>query len=197
MHNPQQEEQMPMRAGTDPTLLDIEAVIVGYYHISVHDLCGPRRERELTEPRHVLFWLAKTLTRHSNCDVGRWFERDPSSVCFGRQNIDARVKSDPQLAKRLRDLTMLIWEEARVGKLEVNHAPDSSQQGNENPEHNNGPDKHDNQDIDDAHEGLSHVLSDNRLEQTPDPVDEPGNQQGDDKLDDEVHHVVALQGSTP
>lgn len=96
----------------NPNLLDIEAVVLGYYKISVIDIISRRKTRSLIEPRHVLYWLALTLTPHSSPEVGQQFNRDHTSILWGKHAVDDRMEKDPAFAAKIQKLVELVWAEA-------------------------------------------------------------------------------------
>ena len=195
-----------MRASAGPTLLDVEAVVVGYYHISVEELLKEgkhykRPDCEI-EPRYVAWWLARTVTTAAPYAVADYFQRDPTMVRWGMRKVEQLRIENPDFTAKLAELSRLIKQEALTispirARLQMNHPTQRPQQRNNGPEQDDSPDEHKDQHADDAHEGFGHVLGDDGLKQAPNPVDEARDQQDDNQLDDQVHHVVGLRETTP
>jgi len=191
-----------MKAGTvfPPTLPDVEAVVIGHYHISVEELLQDSRggryghQRAEIEPRYVAWWLARTMTTASPYKVSEYFKRHEQSINWGMRKVELLRKESPGFSAKLAELAYLIRLEARAippiwARLQMNHPTQCAQQRDDSPEQDDGADEHKDEGVDEAHEGFGHELSDDGLERgLPDPVDEACNQQGDNQLDNEADH---------
>jgi len=208
-----------MKAGTvfPPTLPDVEAVVVGHYHISVEELLQDSRggryghQRAEIEPRYVAWWLARTMTTASPYKVSEYFKRHEQSINWGMRKVELLRKESPGFNAKLAELAYLIRLEARTippiwSRLQMNHPagsavkwePDAGAASNQDcnqvdqgDEQNNHPDALLNHLGDGIDETLNH----------PDgQVDNPGqdnqpNEKPED-TDSDLGHVAALQGST-
>jgi chromosomal replication initiator protein len=88
-----------------PTIREIQHAVCKHYNISLCDLLSQRRTRSLVRPRHVAFYLACTLTKHSTAVIGHFFgDRDHSTVLHARNTIAALKATDARLAA---DIAML------------------------------------------------------------------------------------------
>ena len=90
--------------------LDLEtiaAAVCAHYQVDVADLKSRRRTRNISVPRQVCMYLARELTHASLQEIGVWFGgRDHTTVLFGVQKTEERMRQDPRLAQllgRLRD----------------------------------------------------------------------------------------------
>lgn len=90
--------------------LDLEtiaAAVCAHYQVEVNDLKSRRRTRNISVPRQVCMCLARELTHLSLQEIGTWFGgRDHTTVLFGVQKTEERMRQDPRLAQllgRLRD----------------------------------------------------------------------------------------------
>jgi chromosomal replication initiator protein len=85
----------------------IAAAVCAHYQVEVHDLKSRRRTRNISVPRQVCMFLARELTHLSLQEIGTWFGgRDHTTVLFGVQKTEERMRQDPRLAQllgRLRD----------------------------------------------------------------------------------------------
>ncbi|HEX8585022.1 MAG TPA: helix-turn-helix domain-containing protein [Allosphingosinicella sp.] len=77
----------------------IKAVVAAEWWVRVRDLESDRRDRSVSRPRQVAFYLAKDLTRCSLPHIGRHFGfRDHTTVMHGIRRIGALLQSDDDLA---------------------------------------------------------------------------------------------------
>ncbi len=69
--------------------------------IHTTDLLSDRRARHHTLPRHVAFTLVRRHTGLSFPEIGRWFNKDHSSIQHGVRKIEAEVLVNTSLRKIL------------------------------------------------------------------------------------------------
>ncbi|MCB9826450.1 MAG: chromosomal replication initiator protein DnaA [Planctomycetes bacterium] len=85
----------------------IAAAVCAHYQVEAGDLKSRRRTRNISVPRQVAMYLARELTHLSLQEIGAWFGgRDHTTVLFGVQKTEERMRQDPRLAQllgRLRD----------------------------------------------------------------------------------------------
>lgn len=80
----------------------IMKAVAGEFRISVSDLKGPRRHRNITVPRQVAMRLARDLTNASLPQIGQAFGgRDHSTVINALKRIDGLKSADPDLGHRI------------------------------------------------------------------------------------------------
>ena len=77
----------------DPHVI-IDAV-VARFGVSRWQLLSPVRTAHLSEARKVLYWLLRKLTDNSTTEIGILLHRDHSTVIFGAQSVEARMKASP------------------------------------------------------------------------------------------------------
>lgn len=81
----------------------IKAEVAAEFNLSVRELVGPRREREIVRPRQLAIALALRLTPNSSVVVGRLFGgRDHSTVLESRRRIAALRSGDLRFDRRCR-----------------------------------------------------------------------------------------------
>jgi len=84
------------------TLDRIQRVVADYFNLSVSDLKGKRRSREISMPRQIAMALARELTEASLPAIGEAFGgRDHATVIYACQKISGSKKSDERLKKLL------------------------------------------------------------------------------------------------
>ena len=90
------------------TLERIQRVVAAYFNLSVNDIRGKRRTKEVAFPRQVAMALSRELTEASLLTIGEAFGgRDHATVLYAYQRISASKKSDA----KLRDLVDTLTKE--------------------------------------------------------------------------------------
>lgn len=83
--------------------------VCDYYSITMNDLTGPTRKREITTPRQIAMFLSRELTGLSLPQIGTVFGgRDHTTVLHSYKTIEAGIKSDPSLSSVIDDIRHLI-----------------------------------------------------------------------------------------
>jgi chromosomal replication initiator protein len=92
----------PQRAATFQDLLE---AISRYYSVSVQDMLGASRIREILLPRQIAMYLAKKYQRLSYVRIGELFSgRDHTTVMNAVEKIEDKLQHDPQLLREVRAL---------------------------------------------------------------------------------------------
>jgi chromosomal replication initiator protein len=77
--------------------------------VTVLDIKSRRRARTVGLPRHVAYYLCKTLTGSSLPQIGRHVGgKDHTSVLHGVRKIAAQLQTDAQLAADIRAIHALL-----------------------------------------------------------------------------------------
>ena len=77
------------------TMDNIRKVVSNYYQVSLDDLDGKSRKKEIIMPRQIAMHLIKSLTHHSLAEIGRAFGgRDHTTVISSCNKIDELLKND-------------------------------------------------------------------------------------------------------
>ncbi len=88
--------------------LDIEQIqkeVSKYYReVSVDDLKGPKRQKQIVRARQVAMYLARKLTNSSFPEIGHKFNRDHSTVMSSCDKIEQEMPNDARLKKEVDDL---------------------------------------------------------------------------------------------
>ncbi|HBH20421.1 MAG TPA: chromosomal replication initiator protein DnaA [Candidatus Peribacter riflensis] len=93
-------ETTPKRA---PTFQDVLESVSRYYSVSVQDMIGQSRVREILVPRQIAMFLGKKHLRMSYVRLGEVFSgRDHTTVMNACGKIDAKMQNDPQLLREVR-----------------------------------------------------------------------------------------------
>jgi chromosomal replication initiator protein len=106
--DPHQEEEnvgfetMPKRVAT---FQDVMEAVSRYYSVSVADMIGQSRVREILFPRQIAMVLLKKYVRMSYVRIGECFSgRDHTTVMNACNKIEERGQNDPQLLREIRAL---------------------------------------------------------------------------------------------
>ena len=96
-----------------PRFEDLLEGVSSYYSISIQDITGTSRLREIMVPRQVAMYLGKKYLRMSLSQLGERFSgRDHSTVIHSIRKVEKRIQDDPLLLREVRAI------EREVGILE-------------------------------------------------------------------------------
>jgi chromosomal replication initiator protein len=85
---------------------DIQRAVCGYFTVSLEDLIGPSRVKQLTRPRHIAQYLARQLTGLSYPEISHTFNRrDHTSILHACRKVERELERDAQLANCVTFLT--------------------------------------------------------------------------------------------
>ncbi len=79
------------------TIDQIFETVANHYNVSVEDMRGKKRLKEITTARHVTIYILRTITELSLNDIGKYFDMHHTSVMSAVNNITENIKSDPKL----------------------------------------------------------------------------------------------------
>ena len=84
---------------------DVQERVAAYYGITVEDLKGARRNREITVPRQIAMYLTREMVGLSLPRIGECFGgRDHTTVMHACDKISSAMKDMPELAATIDDL---------------------------------------------------------------------------------------------
>lgn len=99
-------EPMPQRAAT---IQDVLESVSRYYSVSVQDMIGASRVREILVPRQIAMYLGKKHLRMSFVRLGELFSnRDHTTVMNAVEKIEQKLQNDPQLLREVRAMEQEI-----------------------------------------------------------------------------------------
>jgi len=87
-----------VEASTIPTLADVAQAACQYFGVSLDELRGGSRLAKPTVARQVYYYLAGPLTYETWECIGRYVDRDHSTVHHGRGRIASLMKVDEDTA---------------------------------------------------------------------------------------------------
>ena len=83
----------------------IQEVVANYYNLTVDDLKGQRRTRNIALPRQVAMYLSRTLTPISLPKIGQEFNKDHTTVMHAYTKINDAIESDAALKNTVSNIT--------------------------------------------------------------------------------------------
>jgi len=85
------------------TYQDVLEAVSRYYSVSVQDMVGQSRVREILVPRQIAMFLGKKYLRMSFVRLGEMFSnRDHTTVMNAVEKIEQKLHNDPQLLREVR-----------------------------------------------------------------------------------------------
>ena len=81
-----------------------------YYGVSVADIVGQKRKREIALPRQVAIYLTREMTEMSLPRIGDAFKRDHSTIMHSCDKIAEMAKTSAEMAATVDDLKKRIQE---------------------------------------------------------------------------------------
>jgi chromosomal replication initiator protein len=88
-----------------PTFQEIMEAVSAYYSISVQDMIGPSRVREVLVPRQIAMHLLKKHARMTYTRIGECFgDRDHTTVMHAMHKIERDIQGNAQLLREIRGL---------------------------------------------------------------------------------------------
>ncbi len=88
----------------------IQQAVAEYYGVSVQDIVGQKRKREIALPRQVAIYLTREMTEMSLPRIGDAFKRDHSTIMHSCDKIAEMVKTTSEMASTIDDLKKSIQE---------------------------------------------------------------------------------------
>lgn len=83
----------------------IQEVVANYYNLSVDDLKGQRRTRNVALPRQIAMYLSRTLTPTSLPKIGEEFNKDHTTVMHAFTKIQEALAADAALKTTVANIT--------------------------------------------------------------------------------------------
>ena len=91
-----------------PTPDDIIKETARYFQVSGEDIKGQSRQKNITMARHVSAYLIRILTSYPLQNIGKVINRDHATVLFSINKIENEIRSKPEVANIIRDITSNI-----------------------------------------------------------------------------------------
>lgn len=96
---------------TDNSINKIMSVVANYFKLTVEDLKGKKRSKEIANARMIAMYLCRTLTDETYPRIGLEFGgRDHSTVIHGFEKISEDIKNNGELEKMIGELKIKMSE---------------------------------------------------------------------------------------
>ena len=87
----------------------IMQTVSDYYGLTISDLTGPTRKREITVPRQIAMYLTREMTGMSLPQIGTVFGgRDHTTVLHSYKTVEAGMKTDSMLEAVVGEIQRLV-----------------------------------------------------------------------------------------
>jgi chromosomal replication initiator protein len=107
---------IPLGAEPEITASLIIAQTASYFGLSIEDLCGPSRSRNLVTGRQIAMYLCRELTELSLPKIGQQFGgRDHTTVMYANNRIRGELAERRSTFNTVTELTNRIKQQARQG----------------------------------------------------------------------------------
>jgi len=83
---------------------DIQSIVAQEYSITVDEIKSKQRSERLSFPRQIAIYIACEITDLSLPDIGKFFNKDHSTVIHARDKIKQLLNSDPFFSEQINDL---------------------------------------------------------------------------------------------
>ena len=83
---------------------NIQRAVAGLYRITIADMLGEKKVRNIAEPRMVAMYLSRRLTRHSSTEVGEAFGRNHATVLHAEKQIPVLCRKNDSLRRTISQL---------------------------------------------------------------------------------------------
>lgn len=101
------------------TLADIIEAVSAHYGVSAALICSPRRESAIVHARHVVCWLARTLTHQSFASIGRRLgDRDHATIIYCYGKIE-EMRADPAFREEMDGIEAAIRAVAELRERKI------------------------------------------------------------------------------
>jgi chromosomal replication initiator protein len=93
------------------TIEHIQRCVSEYFNLSVNDLRGKKRTKEIATTRQIAMYITRDLTEFSTTEIGQEFgSRDHTTVMHACQKIDNKIKTDTVFQMSIQKLVNKIKE---------------------------------------------------------------------------------------
>jgi chromosomal replication initiator protein len=90
---------------------NIQHAVADYFSLSINDLKGKKRTRNIVHPRQLSMYVIKNITEFTTTDIGQSFGgRDHTTVLHSLKAIEERLQSDPTEDRLIQDLIKAVKE---------------------------------------------------------------------------------------
>lgn len=103
----------------DVNIANFLATVAAHYNLSIPELIGRKRVRELVEIRQCMWHVLYEREKKSYAHIGRFFDRDHATVLYGVKKVqDLLSLRDRQMIAQRKDIVNLYQNVRRYGKTQ-------------------------------------------------------------------------------
>jgi chromosomal replication initiator protein DnaA len=99
--------------GSEPVAVTVDKIfekVAKKYGITVEDIKGRKRTREIANPRHIAIFIIRKLTDMSLPAIGRLLNRDHTTIMSSLENIESELKANSLMEIEINDIIKEIKE---------------------------------------------------------------------------------------
>ena len=94
-------EERARRPSAEKILQEVSA----YYNVDAEKVKGKARSKDVAFPRQMAMYMMRQLSQMSMPDIGKFFDRDHTTVLYGLERVETSLREDPQLQNVVDDIT--------------------------------------------------------------------------------------------
>ena len=96
--------------GLNPTPEIIVREVAKYFQVDEPTIVGKNKSKEVALPRQISMYLIRELIQSSFPEIGRYFNRDHSTVMHSVNKIEDEIRSNEELRNEIKDIRKNILE---------------------------------------------------------------------------------------
>ncbi len=83
----------------------IANVVCDYFSLNIHDVCGPKRNREFVYARDISIFLCRDMIKEiTQAKIGEFFNRDHATVINSCKKIETNMKMEKDLSEHIKNI---------------------------------------------------------------------------------------------
>lgn len=98
-------QQLKLQDEIEDKIITMESItrsVATYFKVSIGDLRGKSRIKDVTKARHVAMYMIYSIIKNTYESIGDYFgKRDHTTIMYAVRNIKKQIKTDPQLKQKL------------------------------------------------------------------------------------------------
>ncbi|MDO4680969.1 MAG: chromosomal replication initiator protein DnaA [Aerococcus sp.] len=92
-----------------PSIAKIQEIVANYYDVTVDDLIGKKRKRQIVVPRQIAMYLAREITEASLPKIGQEFGgKDHTTVLHAYDKIETMLKESPDARNDVKNIKNML-----------------------------------------------------------------------------------------
>ncbi|CAM2908638.1 chromosomal replication initiator protein DnaA [Skermania piniformis] len=105
---------VPDSAALEINAATIMAVTAEYFGITIDELCGPGKARQIAQARQIAMYLCRELTDLSLPKIGQTFGRDHTTVMYAEKKIRKEMTERRKVYDQVQELTARIKQRSKL-----------------------------------------------------------------------------------